>query len=227
MTQTVSLTLQPEIISVTGTINGIAVTWLKDGIAWYAICDKSLDGQYHVNITAINSLNIVSAFDFTLTYEGLSLITWRTEADVSRVRYLTQKIIKGTITQEEKSEWLSGEMIGAYNYTDLNRVGEAVQFVTQRLAGVGCSVATVGKDDWTKNDIPVDTSIGYYLRDILLIRNALMVTNETPPCPESINNLTYGQANDIEQILIDIDAIITLIMRSWMYAGEVYAGGMY
>lgn len=227
MTQTVSVTLQAEIVSVTGTVNNVPVTWERRGSAWEAVCAKAPNGLYHVQITAINSLNAVSNFDFTLEYEGLYLVTWRTAADVSRVCFLSQKIIAGTITAEEKAEWLSAEMIGAYNYTDINRVGEAVQFITERLAEIGISVITVGKSDWTESDIPNGSNISYYLEDIQKIRNALVVTEATPQVPNSLSGLDYQKANDIEQILLDIDALITLIMRSWMYAGEVYAGGMY
>ena len=42
-----------------------------------------------------------------------------------------------------------------------------------------------------------------------------------------MDHIDYQKANDIEKILEDVDAMITTIMRTWMYAGEVYAGGMY
>lgn len=224
---TVSVTLQADIVSVTGTINATEVVWEQYGGAWHAVCARVQNGQYHVQITAVNSLGAASNFDFTLQYEGLNLITWRTQKDVNRVLFLSQKIIKGTATPEEQAEWLGSEMIGAYNASDLNRVGNAVQFVTDRLFEIGYSVATVGKDDWDRTDIPNKSNMAYYLRDIQFIRNALVVPDDMPQCPTTLDNLDYQKANDIEQILLDVDNIITLIMRSWMYAGEVYSGGMY
>lgn len=227
MTQTVSVALQAEIISVTGTINDVAVTWNRVGDEWQAVCEKSTDNKYHVEIAAINSLGAVSDLDFVLEYEGLSLITWRTAADVSRAISITRRVNAGTATEDELDQWENGNLIGSYNATDLNRVGNAVQYLTERLAEVGCVVATVGKADWTTEDVPNTGNIAYYLNDIQLIRDALTLTDSTPPCPESLSGLDYQQANDIEKILEDVDAMITTIMRTWMYAGEVYAGGMY
>ena len=36
--------------------------------------------------------------------------------------------------------------------------------------------------------------------------------------------LNYVKANNIEQILLDLDALITNITKSWGFSGEVYAG---
>ena len=55
-----------------------------------------------------------------------NLVFDRTQSDVSRVQSLTRKMIAGTATDAEKEEWLGGEMKGAYNAADLNRVGAAV-----------------------------------------------------------------------------------------------------
>ena len=62
----------------------------------------------------------------------IELITDRTSQDVARVKELTFK----DMTADELTEWLAG-MKGAYNYTDLNRVNEAVIYVTERLKTVG------------------------------------------------------------------------------------------
>ena len=52
------------------------------------------------------------------------LITDRTTQDVERVKALQAKAWQD-MTEEEKVEWLS-PLKGSYNYTDLNRVEEAV-----------------------------------------------------------------------------------------------------
>ena len=64
-----------------------------------------------------------------------NLIYDRTQADVDRVSTLTVKILTGglsSLTDEEKEEYLAG-MKGAYNYTDLNRVGQAVTYIASKM----------------------------------------------------------------------------------------------
>ena len=39
-----------------------------------------------------------------------------------------------------------------------------------------------------------------------------------------MDSLTYIEANNIEQILLDVDALLTLISQGWYYSGEIYAG---
>lgn len=62
------------------------------------------------------------------------LIYDRTQADVDRVYELKGKILAGglsALTDAEKTEYMAG-MKGAYNYTDLNRVGQAVSYIAQQ-----------------------------------------------------------------------------------------------
>lgn len=68
------------------------------------------------------------AIDTTL----LSLIMDRTQADVYRVRQLAQKVF-GNMTADEKTKWLNG-LKGAYNASDLNRVGASVAYVSGLLS---------------------------------------------------------------------------------------------
>ena len=46
----------------------------------------------------------------------------------------------------------------------------------------------------------------------------------TPETPETIRQLNYIRANNIEQILMDLDQLITNIHKSWYFSGEIYAG---
>lgn len=53
-------------------------------------------------------------------------ITDRTQADVDRVKELTEKARTGTWTEEEQQEWASG-MKGALSYTDYNRIENGIK----------------------------------------------------------------------------------------------------
>lgn len=68
-----------------------------------------------------------------------NLIYDRTAADVQRVHDFRNRILAGGITAltaSERAEYLAG-MKGAYNASDLNRVGEAVQYLADRM--VSCA----------------------------------------------------------------------------------------
>ena len=46
----------------------------------------------------------------------------------------------------------------------------------------------------------------------------------TPEAPGSMAGLTYTEANSIEQILLDLDTLLTNAALAWYQSGEIYAG---
>lgn len=153
----------------------------------------------------------------------MQLITDRVQADVDRVAQLAARISAGTATAAEKTEWASS-LKGAYNASDLNRVGAAVAYVAGRLNGYGYAVTVNPKQDWTGNDIPTAGQMAAYLRDVAALRGAIAVMDSTPPTPDSANNLTWQEANNIEQILLDVDELLTRMAAAWFYSGEIWSG---
>ncbi len=221
-TQTLRVSLPSEIIYVSGTVNGKAYTWtLVDG-SWQAIVDRAADDTYAVALTAVNALGTSTSYALTLYYGMLNLITDRTQADVDRVRQLAQKGF-GNMTAAEKTEWLNG-LKGAYNASDLNRVGAAVAYVAGRLTGYGYAVNVDPRQDWQVTDIPTQESMTAYLADVAALRAALTVAAGTPEVPEDMERLTWQEANNIEQILVDVDELLTRMAAAWFYSGELYAG---
>ena len=152
----------------------------------------------------------------------LNLITNRTQADVDRVATLTARVSAGTATAAEQTEWAS-DLKGAYNANDLNRVGAAVAYVAGRLNGYGYAVTVTPKQDWTVSEIPTQESMTSYLADVAALRGAIAVMASTPPTPASANNLTWQEANNIEQILLDVDELLTRMAAAWFYSGDLYA----
>ena len=153
-----------------------------------------------------------------------NLIADRTSQDVDRVKILAEKAWQD-MTAEERTEWLS-PMKGAYNYTDLNRVGGALNYVRDRLVEVGYLPADIftAREDWGREEIPTVSQITEYLQYVSLLREALAQFPTTPVAPQNPNLLDYSAANDIEQILIDVDALITLMVKAFFYSGDLYAG---
>ena len=152
----------------------------------------------------------------------MQLITDRVQADVDRVAQLAGRVSAGTATEAEKTEW-ARDLKGAYNASDLNRVGAAVAYVAGRLNGYGYAVTVNPKQDWTGSDIPTAGQLAAYLRDVAALRGAIAVMNSTPPTPDSASGLTWREANDIERILLDVDELLTRMAAAWFYSGDLFS----
>lgn len=152
----------------------------------------------------------------------MNLIIDRTQADVEYAKSLHEKGLSG-MTAEELTEWLGG-LKGWYDYRDLNRVGEAIIYVRDRLKAVGEVVAVEPKIDWTLNDLPTYGAIAEYLNNIEILRNVITVPVNTPETPTSGVLLNYEEANDIERILQYLEILIDKIEQAYLYSGEIYAG---
>lgn len=113
---------------------------------------------------------------------------------------------------------------GFYNASDLNRVGEAVQYISDTLHGYGYAVEVSPKTDWSMTDIPRKSQMDQYVRDVAALRAAISVYTSTPTAPPNMEKLTWQKANDIKKILFDLDEIITKMSAAWFYSGDLYAG---
>lgn len=153
-----------------------------------------------------------------------TLIFDRTQADVARVKELNAKALAGTLTEAERTEWLSN-MKGAYNHTDINRVCSAVRLIADKLIALpdeleayrvanevyknpafdlpyeAANVVVAPKSDWAMTDYMTESAIRTYISDIATLRGLLTLPAETPEAPTTGQRMTYQRANDIEKIL--------------------------
>lgn len=158
-------------------------------------------------------------FDFT------TLVTDRTAADVARFIELRDKG-NMNMTSAELAEWLAG-MKGAYNASDLNRVGACLNYLYERLLKAGYidyPDIFVAKTTWTVTSIPTVSDIQHYLKCISIIREALATFPGTPTAPTNARSLTYLQANDIEKILISVETAINNMIAVFQFCGEPNCG---
>ena len=68
---------------------------------------------------------------------------------------------------------------------------------------------------WYESDDPTKTQMEAYLANVEALRSTLDVLESTPQTPESMDALTWAKANDIEQILIDIQFVIDRVVKSF------------
>ena len=181
-----------------------------------------------------------------------TLITDRTQADADRADALNRRGWEN-LTAAERTEWQSG-LKGAYNAADLNRVGQAVEFLRDYLNGVQAALdahralygvasdtifdATWGqlsltvKTDWTTGDIPTPEQLTVYLQNVNDVSACIAITRHLP---SGMDNLTVQGANEIERVLeaeyatgLDFEALKKQLIENtaaaWFYSGDLYGG---
>ena len=113
---------------------------------------------------------------------------------------------------------------GTYTAEDLNRVGAAMNYVAARLREQGYDQHISPKTDWMDGEWVTPADEAAYLGDLAELRNQFALYETTPEVPPDLEKLNYIEANSIEQILVDIDALLTNIAAGWLYSGEIYSG---
>lgn len=153
----------------------------------------------------------------------LTLVTDRTGADVARLRELLAKPVN-TWTNADRLTFNAANK-GAYNYTDLNRVENAVHTLADILNdnGYPVEIQTV-KTNWAESTIPTSADFTRYLDNVRRIRAAFYTLPTTPQVPASMKGFTYVKANDIEQILADVDVMLNNMIASYTYSGDIFGG---
>ena len=208
-TQKLTTTLPADTLYVSGTVNGVSTTWTNTaGQTWETVAERSPQDVYVVAMTIINQSGVTTETTFTLYY-GLHLITDRTKADVN-----------------------AGNAKGSYTASDLNRVGAAMNYGADRLREAGYDPHINPKTDWKEGDWMTPAAQAVYLGDLAELRKQFTLYETTPEVPPRIlatainsnDGLNYTWANNIEQILMDIDALLTNIAAGWLYSGDIYSG---
>lgn len=164
-----------------------------------------------------------------------TLIFDRTQADVDRVFSLKNKILTeglSSLSAEEKAEYMAG-MKGAYNYQDMNRVGQAVQYIANRMTSIPNelaayrkqkgvaddpvyevpynpgSVVVSAKTNWAMGDTPTQSLALAFLNNLTTLRKQLDLPTDAPAVPSTLDGLTFSVANQIEYLLLVIDQTLT------------------
>lgn len=151
------------------------------------------------------------------------MITDRTRQDVARWQMLHDKGF-AAMTAEEQAEWL-GEMKGRYTHTDMNRVEAAVADLSARFVEEGYLLSPLStKTNWNRWSCPTRDDMIRYLENVATLRSLITVYPSTPQAPTINRKLNYAMANDIEQILVDLDDVMTKLPQSRFYCGDIFAG---
>lgn len=102
-----------------------------------------------------------------------------------------------------------------YNATDVNRVNEAIMYVASILTEAGYPVTKPLPTDWTINN-------EYFIEDADRVSDALITIKNNFAAvhagnfPLTFNGLTYTGANQIEQFLLNVDALLDAAKVEWI-----------
>lgn len=152
-------------------------------------------------------------FDFS------TLITDRSPADLELLRDMLATPLEDW-TAEQLAEFNLAVSKGTYNYTDLNRVTACMDYLNEQLTALGYDTGYLeietgpGRTEWEEPDTPTSKPMGTYLANLQALRSSLKVLTTTPETPESMAALTWTCANNIEQILIDIESVIDRVFTA-------------
>ena len=149
-----------------------------------------------------------------------TLITDRTEADRARWLALRNKGF-AAMTALEQTEWTAPTNKGAYNISDLNRVGEATAYLRDKLSEYGLVSTVTPKVNWVVGEVPLSVALVKLVADVKSLYTTL---SQLPPdIPPTAERLTVQGANEIERALIALDETLARIRAAWFHLGEIYA----
>lgn len=153
----------------------------------------------------------------------VNLIFDRKNEDVARLKTLRTKVRNRTATVKEYEEWLTS-LKGAYNNTDLNRVGEAINYLGNLLNTYGYINDATAKTDWGIGDKPNPKQMVDYLNNLHKLKECYAVHSSTPSLPSDMDKLVVSEANNIEKFLYDIDELIQKMEAMFRYSDTFYSG---
>lgn len=180
----------------------------KPLICWHTIATPEV---YQLTIRQLYNACIQSGYPY-LDY--LDMITDRTQEDVNAL-----------IALLKSGKNPASDHKGSYNASDLNRVGQAVLFLVDRLDGIGINLDVESKTDWAETDIPTESQMQKYLDAIWSIWVAVMAYRPDIELPKEMRLLDYIGANQIEELLKKTELAVTRIELSYrQYSGRQISG---
>ena len=133
------------------------------------------------------------------------------------------------ITDRTQADVAAQNAKGHYNATDLNRVTAAMEDLRAQFIKYGYQVKNylpVRNAPWLDTDIPTVSQMEQYIANVEAIRSTIAILPTTPETPEDMELLTWAEANDIEEILSQVETVL-IYVGNYAYhriSGTFYAG---
>lgn len=147
------------------------------------------------------------------------MVTDRTAQDVETAKALRAKLQSGqSLTTAEETAIERGTC----TITMLNRVESKQKELAQILNEYRYMVSIDNKINWTYSDIFTQQDHERLLNNLNKLREAFFIYTNTPPTPTYLYN--YQNANDVEKILVDIEAMIDDMLLRFRECNTFYCG---
>jgi alpha-glucosidase (family GH31 glycosyl hydrolase) len=132
-------------------------------------------------------------------------------------------IIRDLVTDRTFADVLMRNERGTYNASDLNRISLAAQMLNLYCSSLGYSAGKASDRMWFAEEIPTEEELLDFYEGILR-QDVLNYAKTKQSLPESLKNLDYEGANNIEKFLyLSIEAVEN-IPKSYIYADEIFGG---
>ena len=119
------------------------------------------------------------------------------------------------------------------NYTDLNRIETRMEELSNQLNNYKYFNNIQTKTDWDKQtntnsstNIPIKNELTIIVNNLKTLVNYYYVYDTTPNCIDSFENLDIYKANDIEEILYDLQDVINNAKKQFKFCGTIFCGGV-
>ena len=205
-------------------VNGTDVPVSGDPASFFAAVPLKFGGN-DIVVTAADRAGLTAS----RTLRVLRMVTGRTRADVDRLVSLLQRG-ESAWTAEERAWWdCAGSRLGGYDSLDTNRVTEAMELLRGWLEQYGYAAGSSPSWPYPAGDRDVLTASldAAYCAQVRTLRGVLPVPPETPEAPATLRRQGAGVANDIERILVAVDALRPLAeLGPWWPCGTINCGGV-
>ncbi len=133
----------------------------------------------------------------------IDLVFDRTQDDVNYAQSLLAKGYQN-FTEDEKTLWDLGNLKGAYNISDMNRVNQAFSILLEQLTESGTIVTGYTEQPtWTDEDYITKDVLNIYIENLRVLRSYIPTMDDTPDNPSDVTAkmFNYVVANNIEKII--------------------------
>lgn len=184
------------------------------------------------------NITILNGTEYTQTYStfqaGVSLTLFAVNDGeigvdtrmVSMCLYSCQIYDNGTLIRDYVPVKNSSGVVGLYDVVNNEFYQNAGTGTFTAGPDVKVETEEEGELDpytWYESDIPTASLMTAYLSNVETIRSTLEVMVTTPETPENMEALTWVEANNIEQILLDVQTVLTALSKIFLRAGMVWA----
>lgn len=158
-----------------------------------------------------------------MSFDFSTLITDRSQADLDALEALISVPMEDW-TDEQLAEFNRAASKGAYNASDLNRVTACVGYLAGVFQGLGYAAPGYVQQSipWAPDSVPTASQMAQYLANVQALQNAITGAYTVAP-PSSMALLTYVGANDIEQLLAEINSYLTALQAVFLRSGMAWA----